>query len=124
MAFTLDVGSAIHTSVVRQYRGVLAFLRGQSLSSSPSLVLQSFSNDHLIPLAASTLRTQHLRVYAIPHNPQVEAAVEAAKSSGETKGPSMVVQVVYLQSYDRMGRANASCSGGLCGNYSHVMTIN
>ena len=88
MAFTLDVGSALHASVVRQCR-VLYF---------------PFST-------ASTPSTPHSTL-------QVKSALEAAKSNGETKGPPMVVQIVYLQSYDRMGRASASCSGGWCGHNS------
>ena len=35
-----------------------------------------------------------------------------AKKASSRRGPQITVQVVFLKSYDRMGRARVMCSGG------------
>ena len=35
-----------------------------------------------------------------------------AKGSNSRRGPHVIVQMVYLRSYDRMGRAGVECIGG------------
>ena len=49
---------------------------------------------------------------AFPLDLQLEAALREANSSGVGRGPQVIVQLVYLRSYDRMGRANVECAGG------------
>ena len=66
--------------------------------------------DHHKNLALNHLITLALLV---PYPQKVQQTLQSANSSGDALGPLTVVQIVYLQSYDKMGRANVTCSGGV-----------